>query len=747
MAYLALARKYRPQRFADMIGQEHVTRTLENAIKSDRVHHAYLFCGVRGLGKTTAARILAKCLVCEHGPTPEPCNQCVHCVGINEGRSVDVIEIDGASNNSVDDIRSLRDQVHYLPQIARRKIYIIDEVHMLTQAAFNALLKTLEEPPPHVTFLFATTDPHKVLPTILSRVSRLDYRRVRAATLVPYLQFILEQEGFAVEPEGLYVIARCGDGSVRDSLTLLDKVIAFAHDPKAITGEEVLTVLGQASRYAVAELVQAILDRDAASVLQRFEQITSSGSDLMQLAVAILQHLRDLTVLSLTKSRAALLDMNDDLFEQLQRQAGATSPTVVAQHFDRFARVVDSIEHSRVPRLVIEMGLLELVSAEPLMPLGDLVTRLDALSKGRPTPRGGGGGGGGGRRGSGGGGGGRPRGPAPRQAAPAQAAPMRAGPPASAAPMPAPTPAPNPSPVVHRPPAQTQAPKRATAPAGGGGSGNASADMLERMAREAGLLGGKPEPAQARTPQRNAAPQRSAAAQRSAPPQSNAAPQRNAPPQYQDGPPPRDEPPWPVPAANDPRSPQGQGFALTNDRLRPVEPSSEVAKDPQAACPSSRCTPREPIQWRQLGSWDAWETFLSRVRQENDLLSAVLDNLGLLSLTEGHVELAAPANGFARTQLRENPEIEAAFEALAAAYFGENMHLELVDIVPSLPDAPSMLLVYKERQRKHREQIEHDAHSHPRIRALLHAFGGEVEKVDILAPPELPPLGERGLPS
>ncbi|WP_146157323.1 DNA polymerase III subunit gamma/tau, partial [Enhygromyxa salina] len=383
MAYLALARKYRPQRFADMIGQEHVTRTLENAIRTDRVHHAYLFCGVRGLGKTTAARILAKALVCEQGPTPEPCNQCAQCVGVNEGRSVDVIEIDGASNNSVDDIRSLRDQVNYLPQSARRKIYIIDEVHMLTQQAFNALLKTLEEPPPHVTFMFATTDPHKVIPTILSRVSRLDYRRVRAATLVPYLQQILTQEQFSVEPEGLTVIARCGDGSVRDSLTLLDKVIAFAQDPTQIKTDEVLAVLGQAGRFSIAQLLQAVLDRDAAQVLARFEALTAVGSDLMQLAVAILQHLRDLTVVRLTGSRAALLDMSDDLYDQLVAQAQAVEPSVIAQHFDRFARVVDNLENSRVPRLVIEMGLLELCNAEPLIPLGDLVARLDALAAGR----------------------------------------------------------------------------------------------------------------------------------------------------------------------------------------------------------------------------------------------------------------------------------------------------------------------------------------------------------------------------
>ena len=673
MAYLALARKYRPQRFADMIGQEHVTRTLENAIKADRVHHAYLFCGVRGLGKTTAARILAKALVCERGPTPEPCNECFQCKAINTGHSVDVIEIDGASNNSVDDIRSLRDQVNYLPQSARRKIYIIDEVHMLTQQAFNALLKTLEEPPPHVTFMFATTDPHKVLPTILSRVSRLDYRRVRAATLVPYLQQILEKEGFGVEPDGLAVIARCGDGSVRDSLTLLDKVIAFAEDPKAIKASEVLNVLGQAGRYSVALLISAVLARDARQVLAHFEKITETGSDLMQLAMAILQHLRDLAVYKLTQSRDALLDMNDDIFDQLVEQASEVEATVIAQHFDRFARVVDSLENSRVPRLVIEMGLLELCNAEPLLPLGDLVSRLDALASGRGG--GDGGGGGGGRR--------APTRPAVRAEPSVAPAPMQVS---AAAPIPA-----------------APTPPASAAPAAPAATPPSSIDKFEQLARDAGLLPGSTR--QAAKPEPRIEP-----------------------------PPPKLEPklePKIEPA-----------FALTNETLEPPEP----VVDCDVGCPSSRFTPRDAIAWRELAPWDAWESFLMRIRGESTMLDHILDQCGLVSIRDDKMMLAAPAIGFAQTQLRENPELRTRFEHLTAEYFGESMRLELVDVTPALPDTPSLLLVEAERNRRHREETRLDAERHPRIRSLLGAFGGQLVDVEPLAEPSLPPVGHRGLP-
>lgn len=380
MTYVVLARKYRPQRFADLVGQEHVTRTLANAIAHDRVHHAYLFCGARGLGKTTAARLLAKCLVCVKGPTIDPCNACGECTAVTDGRSVDVIEIDGASNNKVEDVRNIREQVRYLPATARRKIYIIDEVHMLTGSAFNALLKTLEEPPPHVTFIFATTEVHELPATILSRVSRFDFRRLSSAQLVGHLKWILEQEGVVVEEAGLYTVARAGDGSVRDSLTLLDKVIAFASDTGKISAEEVRVVLGAPSTLAVSGLVEAVLARDATLTLRRFDEIFASGYDLLALALEFLKYVRDLAVMKLCGSRDVLLDISDQEFEQLQRQASSVEAIEVAQLFDRFSRVVDALPRTRVPRLVLEMGLLDLVHTEPLLPLGDLIERLEQIS-------------------------------------------------------------------------------------------------------------------------------------------------------------------------------------------------------------------------------------------------------------------------------------------------------------------------------------------------------------------------------
>ncbi|MBX7078607.1 MAG: DNA polymerase III subunit gamma/tau, partial [Nannocystaceae bacterium] len=383
MSYVVLARKYRPLRFADMIGQEHIGRTLGNAITQDRVHHAYLFAGARGLGKTTTARIFAKALVCEQGPTPEPCNACAQCLAVTEGRSVDVIEIDGASNNSVENIRGLREQVHYLPQTARRKIYIIDEVHMLTTSAFNALLKTLEEPPAHVNFVFATTEAHKVLPTILSRVSRLDFRRVSIGEIVAHLQSVLQREQLSVEPAGLHLVARAAGGSVRDAMTLLDQVLAFANDPKAVSEAEARAVLGQAERTAVAGLVDAILARDPDRTMASFDALAAGGIDLTVLSLQLLEDLRDLAIARSCRTRDAFIDATADELDELVRRANAVPPSVIAQAFDRLWRVVDRLATARSQRLVLEMGLLELSQAEPVLPLGDLIERLEALGDGR----------------------------------------------------------------------------------------------------------------------------------------------------------------------------------------------------------------------------------------------------------------------------------------------------------------------------------------------------------------------------
>jgi DNA polymerase III subunit gamma/tau len=286
MSYLVLARKYRPQTFAEVIGQEHVTRTLQNAIRRGRIHHAFLFCGGRGTGKTTTARILAKALSCEQAPTAEPCNRCPACIEITQGTSVDVQEIDAASQNRVEDIRDLRDTIRYAPVRGKKKLFILDEVHMLSTAAFNALLKTLEEPPEHAVFVFATTDPHKLPQTILSRVQRYDFKLVSTAKLVEHLADVLRRESIEFEPAALYIIAREGGGSVRDSLSLLDQVLASADG--RVTEALAAAVLGVADRGLILSLGLAIADRNPVAALAIVDDAYQRGFDLAQLSRTML---------------------------------------------------------------------------------------------------------------------------------------------------------------------------------------------------------------------------------------------------------------------------------------------------------------------------------------------------------------------------------------------------------------------------------------------------------------------------
>ena len=278
MSYLVLARKWRPQTFSDLIGQEHVSQTLKNAIEGGRVAHAFLFTGARGVGKTSSARILAKALNCDHGPAAEPCNACAACSEITAGNSVDVFEIDGASNTGVDDIRELRDNIKYLPSRSRYKIFIIDEVHMLSTNAFNALLKTLEEPPPHVKFIFATTEPHKVPITILSRCQRFDFKRIPLPMIISRLRFIVESERIAISDESLIVIGRKGDGSMRDSLSTLDQVLAFCGD--TVADEDVVTLLGVVDRRLLQDTCDAVCARDTAAVLDIVKKVDAFGSNM-----------------------------------------------------------------------------------------------------------------------------------------------------------------------------------------------------------------------------------------------------------------------------------------------------------------------------------------------------------------------------------------------------------------------------------------------------------------------------------
>ena len=684
MGYLVLARKYRPATFSEIVGQGHITRTLVNAIKGDRLHHAYLFCGVRGLGKTTAARVLAKCLVCERGPTPEPCNLCEQCKAVSESRSVDVVEIDGASNNSVDDIRGLREQVHYLPQFARRKIYIIDEVHMLTASAFNALLKTLEEPPPHVTFIFATTDPHKVLPTILSRVSRLDFRRVGLRELVAHMRNISDAEGVKIEDDALAVVASSAEGSVRDALTALDKVIAFGEQPfeQSITATEARGILGRADRLAIAELAAAVFARDAKATLEQFDAITRIGCDLQQFALTFLQHLRDLMVLQSVGRNDVLLDLPDAILERVEGQAKSTGRGTVSQHFDRFSRVLEQLEGSRVPKMVLEMALLDLVHAEPLLPLGDLVQRLAALGQGQ----------GGGASGPQGGGGSRTQ-PAPAARTDAAA----------------------PSPQLRR------------------------AESLPRSEAQSAnevAASTRPEP-------RSAEP----VAQRPAPvAQTKPGGMSGLTDQFRAilG---HGEPSPPVPAA-DARPPRAPGaaadsFALASPLPEPeTAPTPAKAPGPDAGCPSSRCLPRESIDLERVQGFEAWESFLDLLRGEDDLLFAVLADFGLVAINKDELALASSRDSFAHMQLRERPDLRASLDQMLAAAFGQPLKLRIVDATPSLPELPSLSLLDAARKRSHQRRVEGEARSHPGIRAVLDAFGAKLTAVEALTPAPRTPVDQ-----
>jgi DNA polymerase-3 subunit gamma/tau len=375
MSYLVLARKYRPQTFEEIVGQEHVTRTLQNAIRQGRLHHAFLFTGARGVGKTTAARILAKALSCDQAPTPTPCNQCEACREIAAGTSVDVQEIDAASNNGVDNIRDLREAIRYAPVRGKKKVYILDEVHMLSTGAWNALLKTLEEPPPHAVFVFATTDPHKLPATILSRVQRYDFKLVPARRIVEHLQSVLDAEKLEYEAGALMLVARESGGSVRDSLSLLDQVIASGR----LTETEVASILGVADRALLTELGRAVVGKDAGAALSVVDAAFTRGYDLPQLAQSFLGHLRDLVVVASVKDPAPLVDASATELDELRSQVATAGKGLPELLFDRFAKTAEEVSKSPLPRYVLEVGLVELTRVEPLEPLSGLLQKLTEL--------------------------------------------------------------------------------------------------------------------------------------------------------------------------------------------------------------------------------------------------------------------------------------------------------------------------------------------------------------------------------
>ena len=377
MSYQVIARKYRPQRFGDVVGQEHVTQTLANAITLNRTAHAYLFCGPRGTGKTTIARIFAKCLNCTGGPKVEFDDQDPRCVEIAEGRSLDVIEIDGASNRGIEEIRALRDTVKYAPATSKFKIYIIDEVHMLTKEAFNALLKTLEEPPAHVKFMFATTEPDKVLPTILSRCQRFDLRRIPAVLISKHLAHIAKQEKVSIEDTALHAIARGADGGMRDAESALDQLISFCGDK--IEENDVLSMFGLAAQRQVVDLSRAVLSGEVESALRQLNELTRHGKDLGRLLSDLLGHFRNLLIYVVSKGDLGLLEASEGEAASLAEQAKGASADGLTRIMDVLSDCETRLRDAASKKILIEIALLKAIEARNAISIDTVLEQLQQL--------------------------------------------------------------------------------------------------------------------------------------------------------------------------------------------------------------------------------------------------------------------------------------------------------------------------------------------------------------------------------
>jgi len=379
--YLVLARKWRPQRFDDVVGQEHITRTLRNAINSGRIHHAFLFIGSRGIGKTTTARILAAALNCDRteSPTPDPCGECDNCVAIAKGNHIDVIEIDGASNNGVDDVREIRENIRMVPTSGRYKVYIIDEVHQLSTGAFNALLKTLEEPPPHALFILATTEAHKIPATIVSRCQRYDFRRVSIPRLVELLEGILQKEGLKATPEALHAVARAAEGGVRDSESILDELITYCDGE--ITFQDVFDLLGLVDWDVLHKLSDAILNKDVAKQLEIVEQVVAAGKDLSQFVQEILRYYRNLLVCK-TAEDAGILHLPEDEIESMQQQAAKYSLAQLITLVEQFAGLTSGFDSQLAQRIALEALLIRTSKLGVGVTVDTVLEKLAALEHG-----------------------------------------------------------------------------------------------------------------------------------------------------------------------------------------------------------------------------------------------------------------------------------------------------------------------------------------------------------------------------
>lgn len=383
MSYVVFARKWRPQNFDELVGQEHVATTLKNAIKLNRISQAYLFAGPRGVGKTSTARILAKSLNCKEGPTPHPCNKCVNCKETTRANSLDVIEIDGASNRGIDEIRSLRENVKLSPLSGRFKIYVIDEVHQITKPAFDALLKTLEEPPPHVKFIFATTEPHKIPATILSRCQRFDFKRIPSKEIVRKLKEISKAEKIDTQESVFFEIARASDGSMRDAESILEQVNSFCE--KKIEINDVAKVLGIIEEEFLLTLTEHISKKDITSALKMIDALTNEGKDLFQFLVRFIEHIRNLSVLKINKNISSALVLPDDTVNKLTTQSENFSLEDLIYAFYLLSSTYDTSRRTGLVRFGLEFALIKIVRREDIVPIDELLAKVRKLEKEVPS--------------------------------------------------------------------------------------------------------------------------------------------------------------------------------------------------------------------------------------------------------------------------------------------------------------------------------------------------------------------------
>ncbi|MCX8044621.1 MAG: DNA polymerase III subunit gamma/tau [Desulfobacterota bacterium] len=379
MAYKVLARKFRPQTFGEVIGQTHVTRTLVNSIREGRIAHAFLFAGERGVGKTSVARILAKALNCHTGLSDQPCGTCPSCIEIAAGTCIDVHEIDGASNRGVDDIRTLRENVRYLPTRDRYKIYIIDEVHMLTEQAFNALLKTLEEPPSHVVFILATTEPHKIPDTIISRCLRFDFRRIPTKEIIAHLEQIARQEHISITRHGLYLIAREAEGSMRDAQSILERAVSYCGSQ--IEDHDLQDMLGHIDRRQLFNIMEGIIAGDPHACIDGIARLYDAGVDLKRWYYAFLELLRDIRIIKMVPDQTGLVEASDEDLRQIHEAAERISDEGLQRCFRLWFSAENDIVRSANPKIALEVCLLEMLQVKESVPIDELLSTIEHLQQ------------------------------------------------------------------------------------------------------------------------------------------------------------------------------------------------------------------------------------------------------------------------------------------------------------------------------------------------------------------------------